>query len=147
LNKLVNKLGDAELEWADSETDDFTYQCGHRRHRLTIKRLLTIDADRALFISYAYRVTRRYSDIITYQATHPTPNLQFTVSKGEGVSDLYFDVSSSHRLWPIRVSPGEQQTGVGQTYNYVIPAAVLPGQGVELYWYPWPKTRMNPEEK
>jgi len=139
--------GDDTLKEATrSEPDDgvcdddpnFRYQCGHRRHELVIKRPLKVEPEQMLVISYSYQVTRRYSDLITFQTPYPTRQFSFRVTKGEGVADLYFEVDSSHRLVPIRTSPGDQQLRSGETYKYELPAAVLPGQGIELYWYPWP---------
>jgi len=116
---------------------DFVYIYRARSQALAITTSLPIEPGRALVISHAYQVTKRRSDSVVVYTPYPTTNYRFTVSKGEGAGDLRVVVGSTHRRQPVRLTPGIQHEGPGETYKYQIPAAVLPGQAIELYWYPW----------
>jgi hypothetical protein len=141
--RVVTAGGEEDGFTGAAGNDEFTYLFGPRRQQINIKKKMEIEPAHALLISYSYQVTRRHSDLMVFHTTQPTTSFQFTVSKGDGVPDLRFDVDSTHRRRLIQVSPGEQKVGVGETYKFQIPAGVLPGQGIELYWYPWPETELT----
>jgi len=113
----------------------FEYHYGARHQRVVIKRL-EIRPGEAVVVDYTYEQTRRQSDSLDIFTPHPTTNSQFTVSKGEGAGDLHVAVESTHRHQPVRLTQNVQHEGPGQTYEYQMTGALLPGQLVEVSWYP-----------
>jgi hypothetical protein len=128
-------ISDDALDWAKVSSDDFEYYYGARRQQVTIKRL-EIQPGQAVVVDFSYEQTKRESDNLAIYTQHPTTNSQVTVSKGQGAGDLHVAVQSTSRHQPVRLMPNVQPEGPGQTYQYQSTAAFLPGQLVEVSWYP-----------
>jgi hypothetical protein len=113
----------------------FEYYYRARQQQVVIKRL-EIQPGQAVVVDFSYEQTKRESDSLDIFLQHPTTNSQFTVSKGEGAGDLHVDVETTSRHQPVRLMPNIRQEGPGKTYQYQMTAAFLPGQLVEVSWYP-----------
>lgn len=97
------------------------------QHGIELVEPLLIPAGSAVDVKYAYEQTKRFADMTTLITTHPAKNLTVNLTLFDPVvSKLQFEADSAHRL-----HPKEEAFGDGWT----IPGALLPGQGIELYWY------------
>ena len=132
-NKAIMEIGPKELLSHRGELFECT-KVGTTQE-LKILRPIDIEPGKSVVVRYAYEVSKRRADLITYHTTHSTKQFHFKITKGEGVSDLRFTVDSAHPQKPIITSPPIDEEKAIST-EWKINSAVLAGQGVEIYWYP-----------
>jgi hypothetical protein len=139
--RAASAVGDDEANWATFsqywKTDryGFEYSYGAHRQQVLIKRL-EIEPGDSVVVDYTYEQTKREADSVDIYTQYPSTNPHVRVSIGEGAGDLHVAVESTLPRQPVRLMPNLQHEGPGETYEYESPAALLPGQLVEINWYP-----------
>jgi hypothetical protein len=85
-------------------------------------------------VRYSYEQTRRFTDMTTMVTVHPAMKLEVCVHIADPkLAKLRLEADSAHRLDPEKVPVLNTKD---RCTRWEIKSALLPGQGVELYWYP-----------
>lgn len=95
---------------------------------------IVIPGGQEVEVSYAHEQSKRFADVVTFITTHPAKNMTVKAFLCDPtVASLHLEADSAHRLDPVKVSLTDDKS---RYCEWRIPKALLPGQGIELYWYP-----------
>jgi hypothetical protein len=109
-------------------------KAGTIQHHIGLKDPLLIPPGDRVLVHYAYIQTKRNADMVTYYTTHPTTSFSVTAMLSDAnVHNLKLEADSAHRLEP---KADHLQGPNPHNYEWHLEKAVLPGQGIEIYWYP-----------
>jgi hypothetical protein len=96
-------------------------------------------------IRYSYEQTKRYADMTTMITVHPAMKLEVCVHIADPkLAKLRLEADSAHRLDPEKVPVLNKKD---RCARWELNSALLPGQGVELYWYPEEVLARNPNKE
>jgi hypothetical protein len=124
---LSETIAPNETALKEMVTQEGIRQCLHTR--------IEVPPTAPAIVSYTYEAVRRISDSETWISTLPANGIRITaVVLNKSLSGLCFYPDSAHRLDPKRLSGDTSEECC--FHEWEIASAVLPYQGVMLYWHP-----------
>jgi hypothetical protein len=103
-------------------------------HILKTKDFVRIPRGEAVDVSYVYELVRQEASTITLYTLQAAKGVKVTAATcSEKCRNLHFELDSAHRVEPERLTKDVPEC---MLHEWRINAAVLPGQGIELFWSP-----------
>lgn len=131
----------ANCPLGEEEKAGFVMRKDGVKNFIQCKEPLKILPDQSIFVSCTYVNIRRMNDMVTLITKWPADNVKLRVVTSTDSRELEFFVDSAHRAGLERLdSPRHDH----QLLEWQLGTALLPGQGIQLYWRRTPKHKSIP---
>ena len=120
-------------------TDRLAFTQKGNERKVTIPALVDILPGQALTVRLVYDMVKRHWDTYSWETGFPAKGgiCLRAIIGDDGVSDLEFEEGGAHRAHAVHVAGGGNKAKVDE---WRITQPLLPGQGIQLFWYPKART-------